>query len=338
MSDALAPWLTAQVQTLLSRRGHAWLLSGPSGLGQYSLALALARAWLCTQPTAQGACGECHSCHAVDVRTHPDLRVLMPETLSLELGWPLDEATQDKLDKKERKPSKEIRVEAAREMVNFTQHTRSGGSTKVVLVYPAERMNTITANTILKTLEEPAGETRFVLATQAAHQLLPTIRSRCQSHTLAWPEPEQALAWLQAQGLSATDAQVLLRGAGGRPEDALVLSEQGFSAQSWAALPKAVARGDAAALADAPPAALIATLQKLCHDWMAVQSGAPSRFFEPTHLAQASVTPTVSALTQWSRDLAQSARSAEHPFNAGLMLEAQMARARMAVQSRATST
>ena len=44
---ATAPWIAAQTRQLLAQRGHAWLLAGPSGLGQYSLALALVRAWLC---------------------------------------------------------------------------------------------------------------------------------------------------------------------------------------------------------------------------------------------------------------------------------------------------
>ena len=331
MSSALAPWLQQQLQTLLTRRGHAWLLQGPSGLGQYSLGLALAQAWLCEQPSEQGACGQCRSCHSVEVRTHADLCVLMPEVLSLELGWPLDETAQEKIDKKERKPSKEIRVEAAREMVSFTQHTRSGGSTKVVLVYPAERMNMVTANTILKTLEEPPGETRFVLASEAAHLLLPTIRSRCPTPTLAWPTEDEALAWLEQQDLSRSDAEGLLRAAGGRPEDALQLAAQGLTAKAWSGLPKAIARGDASALADAGPSAWISTLQKLCHDLMAVQTGAPARFFEAKDLPDA---PSIAALGQWSKELAQSLRTAEHPFNQGLMLEAQIARAHAALQVR----
>ena len=327
-----APWVQAQLQDLLQRRGHAWLLQGPSGLGQYTLALELARAWLCAEPTAQGACGHCHSCHAVDVRTHPDLCVLMPETLALELGWPLDEKTQEKIEKKERKPSKEIRVEAAREMVSFSQHTRSGGATKVVLVYPAERMNAVTANTILKTLEEPPGETRFVLASEAAHLLLPTIRSRCQSHTLVWPTEEQALAWLQTQDVPAADVPVLLRAAGGRPEDALALAAQGVQAKNWRALPRAVAQGDAAALTNSTPAQAVLALQKLCHDVLAVQQGAAPRFFDAVDLPTAA---SVRALTQWSKELMQSARTAEHPFNAGLMLEALVARAHTVLRARA---
>jgi DNA polymerase-3 subunit delta' len=329
--SVLSPWLQGQLTTLLARRGHAWLLQGPSGLGQYTLALELARAWLCDQPTAHGACYQCRSCHAVDVRTHADLCTLMPETLSLELRWPLDEKTQKDLDDKKRKPSKEIRVEAARDMVGFSQQTRSGGKTKVVLVYPAERMNHITANTILKTLEEPPGETRFVLASEAAHMLLPTIRSRCQTHTMVWPSVDESLAWLQGQGVSDADAPVLLRAAGGRTEDALALAGSGLKAAHWAALPKAIARGDVSAVSDGTPAQAIAMLQKLCHDLLAMRTGAAPRFFLPTDLPTAG---SVASLSQWSRDLMQAARTAEHPFNAGLMFEALVARAQLALRAK----
>jgi len=325
----LSPWLQGQLTSLLGRQGHAWLLQGPSGLGQYTLALELARAWLCDQLTTQGACGQCRSCHAVDVRTHADLCTLMPETLALELRWPLDEKTQKDLDDKKRKPSKEIRVEAARDMVGFSQQTRSGGKTKVVLVYPAERMNHITANTILKTLEEPPGETRFVLASEAAHMLLPTIRSRCQTHTMVWPHMDESLAWLQVQGVSDADALALLRAAGGRPEDALALAGRGLKASHWAGLPKAIARGDVSAVSDGTPAQAIAMLQKLCHDLLAVRTGAAPRFFMPADLP---TTGSVASLTQWSRELMQAVRTAEHPFNAGLMFEALVARAQLALR------
>ena len=78
-SPSPAPWIQRQLQALLAQRGHAWLLQGPSGLGQFDLGLALVRAWLCETRAAdgqlsQGACGHCASCHAVDVRTHADLR------------------------------------------------------------------------------------------------------------------------------------------------------------------------------------------------------------------------------------------------------------------------
>jgi DNA polymerase-3 subunit delta' len=327
----LSPWLQGQLTTLLARRGHAWLLQGPSGLGQYTLGLELARAWLCEHPSEHGACYQCRSCHAIDVRTHADLCTLMPETLSLDLNWPLDEKTQKDLDDKKRKPSKEIRVEAARDMVSFSQQTRSGGSTKVVFVYPAERMNHVTANTILKTLEEPPGECRFVLASEAAHLLLPTIRSRCQTHTLVWPTEAESLSWLQSQGVPGADAATLLRAAGGRPEDALALAQNGLKAAHWASLPKAVLRGDVGAVSDATPSQAIAILQKLCHDLLAVRTGAQPRFFAVEDLPAAG---TIASLTQWSKDLMQGARTSEHPYNPGLMFEALVARAQTALRAK----
>lgn len=388
----LAPWLQSQLEGLLSQRGHAWLLSGPSGLGQFELALALAKAWLCESPTPQGACGHCGSCHAVEVRTHADLCMLMPETLFLAMGWPLDQKTQEDLDAKKRKPSKEIKVDAAREAVVFTQFTRSRGNTKVVLVFPAERMNNITANTLLKTLEEPPGEVKFVLATESAQQLLPTIRSRCLGHTLRWPDFEESLNWLQSQSALAQhasgedastggpadvpkrakargtksapveidDLRVLLAAAGGRPNDALAWVQGGAPAQAardWQALPKAMARGDVSALADWTPPLAVDALQKLCHDMWVVKVGGQPRFFALTDLPLASGRPdaggalkgrasgtssagagasaaSIFALATWSKELSATARTAEHPFNPGLMLEALVSRAQQALNTR----
>jgi len=327
-----APWIAAQLRQLLTQRGHAWLLHGPSGLGQYNLALSLAQAWLCDQPTPEGACGHCESCHQVEVRSHTDLAVLMPETLMMELGWPLGEKAQADIDDKKRKPSREIRVDAMRDAVEFAQRTSGHNRGKVVMVYPAERMNNITANTLLKTLEEPPGDVRFVLATEAAHQLLPTIRSRCLGHTLAWPQSGEAIAWLQEQGVPGPAAPGLLKAAGGRPEDALRLHAAGLDARTWSQWPKALVRGDIGPLADWGPAQLVEAFQKLCHDLLALRSGAQPRFFEAADLPAAASVP---ALTTWWRSLAATSRTVEHPFNAGLMLEDLVAQARAALHSKA---
>jgi DNA polymerase-3 subunit delta' len=327
----LSPWLRAPLADLLRQRGHAWLLQGPSGLGQYELALALASAWLCETPGEQGvACGHCASCHAIEVRTHADLCVLMPEGAMMDLAWPLDEKSQADIDDKKRKPSREIRVEAMRDAVGFAQRTSARGRGKVVLVYPAERMNTITANALLKTLEEPAGDVRFVLASEAAWQLLPTIRSRCLGFTLPWPEVEQARAWLLIKGVADADADALLRASGGRPAEALRLAQSGRSPKAWSLLPKAMQRGEVSALADHAPAQAIDSLQKICHDLMAVGVGAAPRFFT---LAELPAAPAPMALARWSKSLANAAKTADHPFNAGLMLEALVSEARSALNS-----
>lgn len=326
----LPPWIGRQLQHLLVQRGHAWLLHGPSGLGQYELALALARAWLCDDPSPAGGCGHCASCHAIDVRAHTDLYVLMPETAMLAREWPLPEKAQADIDNKDRKPSKEIRVDAMRDAVEFAQRTSGRGRGKVVLVTPAERMNAITANALLKTLEEPPGEVRFVLATEAAHQLLPTIRSRCLGHAMVWPDHDSAAAWLTNQGLDAADVAVLLRAAGGRPQEALEMSRAGLDRRAWSELPKALAQGEAGVLAEWAAPQAIAALQKVCHDLLAIGAGADPRFFDAADLPRPA---SFAALSEWSRELIREARTAEHPFNAGLMLEALVSRARAALHS-----
>ena len=323
-------WIQQQLVSLLAQRGHAWLIQGPSGLGQYDLAMAMARAWLCENPTEQGACGTCGSCHAIDVRTHADLCVLMPETEMLARNWPLSEKAQGEIDDKKRKASKEIRVDAMRDAVEFSQRTSARGRGKAVVVFPAERMNNITANALLKTLEEPPGDVKFVLASEAAHQLLPTIRSRCLGHAMLWPDKASSLAWMEVQGVPVAQADVLLRASGGRPDDAVLLAQTGRDARTWGLLPKAVARGDGSGFKDWSPPQVIDVLHKLCHDVQAVKVGASPRFFEAMDLPKAG---SHAALSRWSRQLADASRTMEHPFNPGLMLEALVSQAQNALNS-----
>ncbi len=328
------PWIAAQTAALLKQRGHAWLLQGPSGLGQYDLALQLVRAWLCDAPTDVGSCGICPSCHAIDVRTHADVCVLMPETVMLELGWSLSEKAQADIDDKKRKPSKEIRIDAMRHAVEFAQRTASRGRGKAMLVYPAERMNHITANALLKTLEEPPGDLKFVLASEAAHQLLPTIRSRCLTHTMTWPNQDESSAWLVSQGIKPSDTAALLRAAGHRPLDALLFAQTERTPNSWHAFPKAMANGHVAHVVKWLPADLLDAQQKLCHDLMASKTGAAPRFFNPADLPIPASLPSYAALSQWYKNLQATAKTVEHPFNAGLMLEVLVSEAQQVLKSK----
>jgi DNA polymerase III subunit delta' len=333
----LAPWLAAQRGALLAQRGHAWLLHGPSGLGQYELALSLAQAWLCEAPGKQAtdaACGQCASCHMIATRAHTDLVVLMPETLMLEHGWPLSEKAQKEIDDKSRKPSREIRVDAMREAIEFAQLTSGRGRCKAVLVFPAERMNIPTANALLKTLEEPTGDVKFALATEAAHQLLPTIRSRCQSFALQWPSEQDALDWLREQDgagkLDDAALRAVLAAAGGRPQDAT----QGLAAgaiTAWARLPRSLVSEAPGAGDDWSPKALLDALQKLCHDLWAVKLGAPPRFFSAADLPKP---PPARALSAWSEQLKTLARSIEHTWKADLLVQDLVSQAKIALNSR----
>ena len=168
---------------------------------------------------------------------------------------------------------------------------------------------------------------------------------------MIWPEFDQALAWLNSEMAhsntgdsakkpsrppAAADLHTLLTGAGGRPADALAWA-QGTSpteaAQHWQALPQAMARGDASALANWTPAQTVDALQKLCHDVWAVRVGAAPRFFEAQHLPAAPAS-SLTALASWSKELNTIARTVEHPYHPGLLLESLVSRARAALNAR----
>ena len=77
------PWLAGPLaEALRTQHGHALLVHGPQGIGQFELALSLAQSWLCEARGADAACGRCAACHLVQARAHPDLLVLVPEALA----------------------------------------------------------------------------------------------------------------------------------------------------------------------------------------------------------------------------------------------------------------
>ncbi|SEK26276.1 DNA polymerase-3 subunit delta' [Roseateles sp. YR242] len=325
------PWLAAPLQQALTQgRSHAMLLQGPAGVGQFDLALLLAQAWLCEGRAApdQPGCGQCASCRLLHSRSHPDFQVLLPEALREPLGFGAMDAEGAEPKASKAKPSREIKIEAVRQVLSFAQVSAARGKAKVVVVYPAEALNTVAANALLKTLEEPAGLLRFVLASAAPQQLLPTIRSRCQPLQMALPARDAALAWLTSQGVETPD--VLLAATGGRPQEALLWSEEGIAAKTWLELPRRIARGEAQALTDWPVPRAIAAMQRLVHDLMRIAHGASPGFFPRDALPKLPAVRT--ALDQWARTLQQAARHAEHPLNAGLLMESLVAQGQQAMR------
>ncbi|MDH0867698.1 DNA polymerase III subunit delta' [Mitsuaria sp. GD03876] len=327
------PWLAAPLhQALTQGRSHALLLQGPAGVGQFDLALLLAQAWLCEgrAGTDQPGCGRCPSCHLLRSRSHPDFQVLLPEALREPLGFGAMEAEGEGGGAKasKTKPSREIKIEAVRQMLSFAQVSAARGKAKVVVVYPAEALNMVAANALLKTLEEPAGLLRFVLASAAPQQLLPTIRSRCQPLQMALPARDAALAWLAGQGVDQPG--VLLDATGGRPQEALQWSEEGIAAKTWLELPRRIAKGEASALTDWPVPRSIAAMQRLVHDLMRIAHGAGPAYFPRDALPKL---PAVrAALEQWAKVLQQAARHADHPLNAGLLMESLVAQGQQAMR------
>jgi DNA polymerase III subunit delta' len=318
------PWLADGLRAARQLAGaHALLIHGPAGAGHFDLAVLLAQSLLCEAAPAGAqatACGRCASCRLVATRAHPDLRLVLPAAMRVQHGW----TDEDDFiaPKGEAKPSRELRIDQVRAAIDWAQQTSGRGRGKVLLLHPADALNTAAANALLKTLEEPPGQTRLLLTSADPEHLLPTVRSRCQRLPLALPAREQAHAWLQAQGLEAPDA--LLSLAGGSPLEALAWAQDGLSAPLLAALPRRVAAGDASVLAGRPIPRVVELLLKLSHDAQVLSAGGTPRFFPPASLPGGA---DPAALRAWQQALLRVARHDEHPWSAALLIESLVSQA-----------
>jgi len=195
MSD-IYPWLTPQWQQLMAlrqknRMPHALLFTGASGLGKTSLAHALGHSLLCKQPIvgSEGdsgkACGHCASCQLLSAETHPDYYHVKP--------LPPDKS-------KSKKPVLSIRIDAIRALCSKLSQTSQMSGYRIAIIEQADMMNVASANSLLKTLEEPGDNTLLILLSAYPNRLPVTIRSRCQQLKILTPEFSQVESWLQEKG------------------------------------------------------------------------------------------------------------------------------------------
>jgi DNA polymerase-3 subunit delta' len=204
---------------------HAVLLHGPEGIGKTLFGERLAQGLLCEQPLADGQpCGVCLACGWFAQYAHPDFRRVRPENLE-EAAAEETEVEPAKSAKAGKAASKEIRIEQIRALSDFMNVSTHRRGRRVVLLHPAEALNSISSNALLKTLEEPPPDTVFILVSNNIDRLLPTILSRCRKVPMALPDAAQALDWLKAQGVA--DAESWLAEQGGAPLAALAESEGG---------------------------------------------------------------------------------------------------------------
>jgi DNA polymerase-3 subunit delta' len=324
------PWLAAPLHRALNdMHGHATLLHGAAGSGLFELAMTLAQGWLCEVQAGQGKpCGRCASCHLARARTHPDLLVLIPDARRERLGWGGD-ASDDADDgetKPRGKPSREIKVEAVRQAIGFAQQSSARGRGKAIVIHPADTMNQVSANALLKTLEEPPGSLRLVLTTASAQALLPTLRSRCHALHVDLPSTNEACAWLRAQGVH--EPEMLLAAMGGQPLAVLDWLADGGEEADWAGLPALVAGlGAVGPLSGWPLPRAIDALLKLCHDAMALAVGGAPRFYPAGAVPGGA---SLTALVEWSKALARASRFDEHPWNTALLVESLVTQGRRA--------
>ncbi|WP_156755056.1 DNA polymerase III subunit delta' [Actinokineospora pegani] len=152
---------------------HAWLFTGPPGSGRSTAARAFAAALQCTTPGEPG-CGQCQGCHTALSGTHADVRLVVPEGLS-------------------------ISVAEMRALVQTSARRPTGGRWQVVIIADADRLTEGAANALLKAVEEPPERTVFLLCAPSDHpdDVSVTIRSRCRAIGLRTPAPAAIAAVLR---------------------------------------------------------------------------------------------------------------------------------------------
>lgn len=173
------------------RAPHAALITGIAGTGKRTLARLLACTLLCTSD-GKKPCLQCKGCRRAQAMTHPDL--LLPST---------------------KEKDRSIKVDDLREIIRALSYHSSEGGRRVVLIENAQRMTAQSQNALLKSLEEPDGETTFLLTASGETGLLPTVRSRCRVVRVQPWSQGQIVSALLEHGVEEARARELSKLCGG---------------------------------------------------------------------------------------------------------------------------
>jgi len=209
------PWQQCQWQNLIrttqqEKLPQALLLAGQAGLGKKLFAQSFAQLILCSQQSIlETPCNQCKSCHLYQSQTHPDLKIVIPDD-----------------------NSRSIKIDQIRDVITFMNQTSQQQGYKIVLIYPAERMNRSAANALLKTLEEPPGETSlWILVSDQATLLPATIRSRCQRVYFQSPSILDASKWLSENRPSLNNSSFYLKLCNNAPLAAATFYDEQFGVE-----------------------------------------------------------------------------------------------------------
>lgn len=323
MSDfpTFLPWHLNSAQQWLGQQerfAHAWLLHGLPGIGKREFAKAAAACLLCEQAEQDMACGQCTSCQWIRSGTHPDLRFLRPDAITVAE----DPQTESLSESVKKAPSKEIRIEQLRQLHTWFNTATHRGGWRVAVLYPAESMGHVAANALLKVLEEPPAHTVFLMVADAPDRLLPTLVSRCRRLPLAVPAPAVAKQWLMQQGVAQADDW--LAACGGAPVIALENSRAHTQAYpqwllSW--LEQRLGGGGAddlyASLENVSPVDWIPAFQRLFTDLQLQAFGQGPRYYPSLaersgRLARQSRPQALAEALRWLNEQYHIAR---HPLN-----------------------
>lgn len=191
---------------------HAYLFSGLAGIGKRLVALRFAQALNCaTDDVAARPCLTCTHCTRIERSEHPDVLLIEP-------------------DRSKARPV--VKIEVIRNLIRQVHFKPYEGRQRVIIIDDCETVNEQGSNALLKTLEEPSGETVFVLVTSQLQSLLPTIRSRCQIVRFAPLPKDFVVRRLAEADVDEETARVAAAFSGGSLGGALRLAtEDGLSAR-----------------------------------------------------------------------------------------------------------
>ena len=358
---SVAPWMQALWDGMdFANFPNAILLHGQSGIGKFAFALELTKSLLCESAhEASRPCNQCEACHWFCTGNHPDFIALVPETHRRLL--PHADYESDDLPKKgktarddsdgeasEKKEKKNISIEETRNAIESLSIGSHRGGNRVILIYPLEMLRSDSANTLLKSLEEPPKNTIFILLADRLDRVLPTIRSRCRLLTAPRPDREQGLSWLRAQLLkidglkvSDSDVEIIYDEQGGAPYsvlDSLIArsnkdekDELTIAIQASRYLLQSMSQGvrinwldSAEKTHKAQYSYLLGAMQRWTSDLQAVAQGGGPRYY-PKHLSTLkalSQTAKIPKLHHFWRSLVQARRHENHPLANRVQLEA----------------
>jgi DNA polymerase III subunit delta' len=192
---------------------HAYLLSGPAGVGKALLALRLAQTLNCEQGGID-PCLECRACKRIARGNHPDVRIA--GMVAQAAGLKPEEAARQK----------DLKIDTVRAWQSDISLRPYEGQRRILILHDAEKLTEAAANAMLKTLEEPPPYATIVLVANTSGDLLPTIVSRCQPLKLRpVPRAVVAAALRERYNLAAADAELLAAWSRGRVGWALRMVE-----------------------------------------------------------------------------------------------------------------
>ncbi len=186
-----------------NRISHAYLFSGPEGVGKKLVAIGFAKLINCSEGAVENLDCKCISCVKTEKGLNPDVLVF---------GYPGE---------------KTIKVDHVRQDIERLIHLAPYENPyKVFIIDGAQRMNFNAQNAFLKTLEEPPPNSVIILITTLADLLMPTIRSRCQSVVFQPLETEQVKSFLEKEKPEGSDPELVSRISGGSISRALNTDEE----------------------------------------------------------------------------------------------------------------